>query len=80
MSNLRGGAQVFKVHTTLRHEGSLRPSLLPCPIPSGSNVQEVQWLNATDVRWDMTYGMPGHLIQTSRNGQVSNSRRSAMTP
>ncbi len=40
-----------------------------------SDAQEVQWLNAAPVGWDLNYEMPGHLIHASRNGQVSVARQ-----
>lgn len=43
-------------------------------VPAGY-AQQVQWLNAAPVGWDLNYGMPSHLIKASHNGQVSVARQ-----
>ncbi|MBK7084542.1 MAG: hypothetical protein IPH53_07690 [Flavobacteriales bacterium] len=59
----------------MRHETTQLRSPLLALLASSSDGQQVQWLNAAPMGWDMNFEMPGHLIQASRNGQVSVARQ-----
>src|SRR6187551_1166784 len=54
-----------------------RYSLLPLSVllTFCATAQQVEWLNAAPMGWDLNYEMPGHLIKASRNGQVSVARQ-----
>lgn len=41
----------------------------------GTSAQQIEWLNAAPVGWDLNYQMPGHLILASPNGHVSVARQ-----
>ena len=57
----------------MKHRYALLPILIL--VAFGTEAQQVQWLNAAPVGWDLNYEMPCHLIKASHNGQVSVSRQ-----
>ena len=57
----------------MKHRYALLPILALRAL--GADAQQVQWLNAAPVGWDLNYEMPGHLIKASHNGHVSVARQ-----
>ena len=57
----------------MKHRHAFLPIL--ALLAFGSDAQQVQWLNAAPVGWDLNYEMPGHLIKASHNGHVSVARQ-----